>query len=70
MDLAAMPGKEPPMRNTDEKPDERPPTPDDDMTQKEKEDFETQVEEFEGPDRREIRGDHENPPHEPGVSRS
>lgn len=49
---------------------ERPPTPDDAMSPKEKEDFETQVEEFEGPDRREIRGDHETPPHEPGVSRS
>ena len=49
---------------------ERPPTPDDAMSKEEKEDFEQQVEEFEGPDRREIRGPREKLPHEPGVSRS
>jgi hypothetical protein len=49
---------------------ERPPTPDDAMSKEEKEDFEQQVEEFEGPDRREIRGPQEKLPHEPGVSRS
>ena len=49
---------------------ERPPTPDDRMSREEKEDFEEQVEEFEGPDRREIRGDREKSAHEPGVSRS
>lgn len=49
---------------------ERPPTPDDAMSKQEKEDFEQQVEEFEGPDRREIRGKREKTAHEPGVSRS
>jgi hypothetical protein len=54
------------MTNRDSEKDrkERPPTPDDGMSRKEKEDFETQVEEFEGPDRREIRGDHETPARE------
>ena len=49
---------------------ERPPTPDEKMSKKEKEDFEEQVEEFEGPDRREVRGDQKKPAHEPGISRS
>ena len=49
---------------------ERPPTPDDAMSKEEKEDLEQQIEEFEGPDRREIRGPREKLPHEPGVSRS
>jgi hypothetical protein len=49
---------------------ERPPTPDDAMTKEEKEDFEQQVEEFEGPDRREVRGTREKSPRDPGVSRS
>jgi len=52
--------------------EERPETPDDGMSREEKDDFADQVEEFEGPDRREIRGDQdkEKPSHEPGVSRS
>lgn len=50
--------------------DERPQTPDDRMSRKEKEEFEEQVEEFEGPDRREVRGDQQKHPDEPGVSRS
>jgi hypothetical protein len=45
-------------------------TPDERMSRKEKEAFEEQVEEFEGPDRREVRGDEKKPPHEPGISRS
>jgi len=49
---------------------DRPRTPDDSMTRKEKEDFEDQVEEFEGPDRREVRGEQEKRPHDPGVSHS
>lgn len=49
---------------------DKPPTPDEKMSKKEKEDFEEQVEEFEGPDRREIRGDQQKPAHEPGISRS
>jgi len=50
--------------------EERPPTPDDRMSRREKEDFEEQVEEFEGPDRREVRGEQKKPAREPGVSRS
>jgi hypothetical protein len=51
--------------------DEKPPTPDDRMSREEKEAFEDQVEEFEGPDRREVRGDQEKKhSHEPGISRS
>ena len=50
---------------------DRPQTPDDDMTKKEKDDFADQVEEFEGPDRREVRGEQEEKhSHEPGISRS
>jgi hypothetical protein len=49
---------------------ERPPTPDDAMSKEEKEDFEDQVEEFEGPDPREVRGKQEKVTHEPGISRS
>jgi hypothetical protein len=60
-----MPVKKPPARRV-----QRPPTPDDRMTKEEKEDFEQQVEEFEGPDRREVRGKQKKTPHEPGVSRS
>ena len=50
--------------------EERPRTPDDSMSRKEKEAFEDQVEEFEGPDRREVRGDQKKHSHEPGISRS
>ena len=49
---------------------DRPETPDDDMTQKEKDDFADQVEEFEGPDRREVRGEQEKRPNDPGISQS
>jgi hypothetical protein len=49
---------------------ERPPTPDDSMTKKEKEAFEDQVEEFEGPDRREVRGKEDKRTHDPGISHS
>ncbi len=45
-------------------------TPDDKMTKKEKEDLEEQVEQFEGPDRREIRGSDREPEKDPGVSHS
>ena len=37
---------------------------------REKEDFVEQVEEFEGPDRREKRGSEKEPSKEPGVARS
>jgi len=40
------------------------------LTDEEKQDYVEQVEEFEGPDRREIRGTGEEAPEEPGVSRS
>jgi hypothetical protein len=45
-------------------------TPDDGMSRKEKEDFEDQTEEFEGPDRREVRGTEEKRSRDPGVSSS
>jgi len=48
----------------------QPPTPDESMTEKEKDDFEDHIEEFEGPDRREIRGEHKEPAHDPGVAHS
>jgi len=49
----------------------RSPTADDSMTEKEKDDMADQMEEFEGPDRREDRGDNEKPtPEDPGVASS
>jgi hypothetical protein len=53
-----------------EKEKDRPRTPDDSMTHEEKQDFEDQVEEFEGPDRREVRGEQKKHPHDPGISHS
>ena len=53
-----------------EKEKDRPRTPDDSMTKKEKEAFEDQVEEFEGPDRREVRGKEDKRTHDPGISHS
>jgi len=50
-----------------------PPSPaaDDSMTEKEKDDLADQMEEFEGPDRREDRGDNKQPtPEDPGVASS
>jgi hypothetical protein len=47
-----------------------PATPDESMTRKEKEDLEDHLEEFEGPDRREIRGEHKEPADDPGVAHS
>ena len=46
------------------------PTLDAPMTSTEKESLEQQIEEFEGPDRREKRGSTPPEPHEPGVARS
>jgi len=40
------------------------------MTKEEKEKLLDQVEEFEGPDRREIRGEHREPADDPGVAHS
>lgn len=40
------------------------------MTEEEKGDLFDQMEEFEGPQRREIRGDDSEPPNDPGVSHS
>jgi hypothetical protein len=50
----------------------RPPTTDDSMTEKEKDAMSDQMEEYEGPDRREDRGDNEptNPEQDPGVGSS
>jgi hypothetical protein len=46
-------------------------TADDSMTDKEKDDMADQMEKFEGPDRREDRGDNELPtPQDPGVGSS
>jgi hypothetical protein len=50
--------------------DRRPETPDDKMTPEEKESLEDQIEEFEGPDRREVRGSEKKHPKDPGVSPS
>lgn len=50
-----------------------PPQPpaDEGMTEKEKDDMADQMEEFEGPSRREVRGDDPKPPPgDPGVSSS
>lgn len=44
-----------------------PPT---DMSKKEFEDYSEQVEEFEGPDRREVRGEEERPKKESGIANS
>jgi hypothetical protein len=52
------------------KPKARKPTPDDRMSRKEKKELEDQVEEFEGPDRREVRGTEKKRSHDPGVSPS
>jgi hypothetical protein len=50
--------------------EDRPRTPDDSMSREEKEAFEDQVEELEGPDPHEVRGDQKKHSHEPGISRS
>jgi len=48
-----------------------PPTADDSMTEKEKDAMADQIERFEGPDRREDRGDNEEPTtQDPGVAKS
>ena len=49
---------------------ERAPTPDDKMSRQEKEALVDKTEEFEGPDRREVRSDERKHSDEPGVSRS
>jgi hypothetical protein len=49
---------------------ERAQTPDDKMSREEKEAFVDKTEEFEGPDRREVRSDEKKHSDEPGVSRS
>lgn len=50
--------------------DEKGPTPDDRMTKEEKEAYIDKTEEFEGPDRREVRGEEKKHSEEPGVSHS
>ena len=44
--------------------------PDRPMTEKERDEMADQMEEFEGPQRREIRGDDTEPADDPGVSHS
>ena len=47
------------------------PTPDDSMSEKDKKELEDQLEEFEGPMRREVRGDaRKEPADDPGVAHS
>ena len=43
---------------------------DEGMTKKEKTDMADQMEEFEGPERREVRGDDKEPAKDPGVAHS
>lgn len=50
--------------------EEKPPPADAGMTEKEKTDMADQMEEFEGPQRREIRGDNKEPADDPGVGHS
>jgi hypothetical protein len=45
-------------------------TADEKMTKSEKDRMENQVEEFEGPQRREIRGEEREPAEDPGVAHS
>jgi len=45
-------------------------TADENMTKKEKDRMADQMEEFEGPERREVRGDEREPPKDPGVAHS
>jgi hypothetical protein len=45
-------------------------TPDEQMSREEKEDLIDQIEEFEGPDRREVRGEEQKRSRDPGVSNS
>jgi len=40
------------------------------MTRQEKDELEEQIEQFEGPDRREIRGSDRDPENDPGISHS
>ena len=46
------------------------PLPDENMSREEKEKLVDQIEEFEGPSRREIRGDNTEPADDPGVAHS
>lgn len=56
--------------NPRKSPSKEPVKPDDRMTPAEKDSLAEQIEEFEGPDRREKRGTEDPKPHEPGVARS
>jgi hypothetical protein len=58
-------------RRDSQSPSHSPPHPiDRNLTEKEKEDLLDQAEEFEGPDRREIRGKRPVDPEDPGVASS
>jgi hypothetical protein len=67
--IAAVSGRIPEEHMSESTP--RSPAADDSMTEKEKDDLADQMEEFEGPDRREDRGDNKQPtPEDPGVASS
>jgi hypothetical protein len=51
-------------------PDEKSPTVDEGMSHEEKEELADQLEKFEGPDRREVRGSEKQHSSDPGVSHS
>ena len=50
--------------------DEKPPPADEGMSREEKEELADQLEKFEGPDRREVRGSEKKHSSDPGVSHS
>ena len=55
---------------TDAGKDSGKPAADSNMTEKEKDRMADQMEEFEGPERREVRGDESEPSKDPGVAHS
>lgn len=57
-------------RGPDAGPDSKTPALDSGMNEKEKDAMSEQMEELEGPDRREIRGDNSEPAEDPGVANS
>jgi hypothetical protein len=58
------------MTDTTKDPRDSNATADENMTKREKDRMADQMEEFEGPERREIRGDEREPSKDPGVSHS
>jgi hypothetical protein len=58
------------MTDTTKDPRDSKATADESMTKLEKDRMADQMEEFEGPERREVRGDEREPPKDPGVAHS